>query len=130
MSLINPVSFDGQGGNVIIDALQFSVLEWKVKFGGDKLDTTSTGDGGFKTSIVGPLEGEGTFKICADVQVFAPLLLPPNSVGVAATLFLGISPFAFQGAVNILSWDITNPAEAVVELECAFVTSGAFTITT
>lgn len=131
MALNSPHAFYGVGGNATFGGQSnISVKTWKFKASAEALNTTSTGDGGYKTSITGPVGGEGSFTANVDSSSneFLGGLLTAGSQQTSCTLSLGSSPHSIGPMTcNITSWEVTNPAEETVTIEYNFVTTGSFT---
>jgi hypothetical protein len=129
MAANSPVAFAGIDGNVTMNGVTYSVREWKMSIDGDAIKVTSTADGGWRTQIIGPVGGEGTFKINADCEEFpletlAPVATTCIVTPVAATFELGSSGQTITCTVRVQKADINNPAEEEVTIEYSFVTTG------
>jgi len=139
MSLLNPVAFNGQSGNVQISGQTLSVREWKVTLEVDSINVTSTNAGGYRQFIPGPAGFNGEFKINADVSSFAPgpttYFNPAGNPGTVATCYqtpfqfiftLGCTTHQIQGNGYITRTEINNPASEDVTISYQFVGTGEF----
>lgn len=130
MSLGTPVAFDGQDGNLDFGSnMGISVREWNITIDGEKLNTTSTGDGGFRTNIVGPIGAEGTLTANVDDDGAALYdLITPGGFFSTFTAHLGSSTHQIDFSANILSAEIKNPAEEVVTVDIKYCSTGPIVI--
>jgi hypothetical protein len=130
MAANSPVAFAGIDGNVTMGGEIYSVREWKLSIEGDVIKVTSTADGGWRTQIIGPVGGEGTFKINADCEEFpletlVPVATTCGVTPVAAVFELGSSGQTITCNCRLVKADVNNPAEEEVTIEYSFVTTGA-----
>jgi len=122
----------GKLGKVTVGVTDIDITGWTLDFEAESLDTTSTGDAGYASSIMGVESARGTFTANWDSAAQAtdnPPDLTPGATPAKVRLYIGDpanANFFDLTSVMILGCSMSSGVRGLVSYTCNFEATGAW----